>query len=56
VSDTVRTNVVLDQELIEEAMALTGLKTKRAVIEEALRHSDRDFDPFEAHLALKVVH
>ena len=21
-----------------------------------LLHSDRDFDPFEAHLALKVVH
>ncbi len=36
-SETVRTNVVLDQDLIEEALALTGLKTKRAVIEEALR-------------------
>ncbi|MFN2109664.1 MAG: type II toxin-antitoxin system VapB family antitoxin [Anaerolineae bacterium] len=32
-----RTNVVLDQELVDEALALTGLKTKRAVIEEALR-------------------
>lgn len=32
-----RTNVVLDDELIEEAMRCTGLKTKRAVIEEALR-------------------
>ncbi len=35
--ETIRTNVVLDQDLIEEALELTGLKTKRAVIEEALR-------------------
>jgi Arc/MetJ family transcription regulator len=33
----VRTNVVVDQRLITEALDLTGLKTKRAVIEEALR-------------------
>lgn len=36
-NETMRTNVVLDQALIDEALALTGLKTKRAVIEEALR-------------------
>lgn len=36
-SESVRTNVVLDQDLVDEALALTGLKTKRAVIEEALR-------------------
>lgn len=36
-SETVRTNIVLDQALIDEALALTGLKTKKAVIEEALR-------------------
>ena len=35
--DTVRTNVVVDQQLIAEALELTGLKTKKAVIEEALR-------------------
>ena len=35
--DTIRTTVALDRELIEEALALTGCKTKRAVIEEALR-------------------
>ena len=35
--ETIRTNVVLNQALIEEALALTGCKTKRAVIEEALR-------------------
>lgn len=28
---------MLDQDLVEDALALTGLKTKRAVIEEALR-------------------
>ncbi|MCA9943814.1 MAG: type II toxin-antitoxin system VapB family antitoxin [Ardenticatenaceae bacterium] len=32
-----RTNIVLDDELVERALALTGLKTKRAVVEEALR-------------------
>ena len=32
-----RTNIVLDDDLIEEAMALTGLSTKRAVVHEALR-------------------
>jgi Arc/MetJ family transcription regulator len=33
----VRTNVVIDDQLMAEAMASTGLKTKRAVVEEALR-------------------
>lgn len=32
-----RTNVVIDDKLIREAMRATGLKTKRAVIEEGLR-------------------
>lgn len=32
-----RTNVVLDDELVAKAMQYTGLTTKRAVIEEALR-------------------
>ena len=32
-----RTNIVLDEELIAEAMRRTGIKTKRAVVEEALR-------------------
>lgn len=35
--EAIRTNIVLDQALIDEALALTGLKTKKAVIEEALR-------------------
>ena len=32
-----RTNVVLDDSLIERARQLTGIKTKREVIHEALR-------------------
>ena len=33
----VRTNIVLDEALVAEAMRRTGIKTKRAVVEEALR-------------------
>jgi Arc/MetJ family transcription regulator len=33
----VRTNIVLDEELVTEAMRRTGIRTKRAVVEEALR-------------------
>jgi Arc/MetJ family transcription regulator len=32
-----RTNVVLDEALVEQAKALTGIKTTRALIDEALR-------------------
>ncbi|GMR11311.1 MAG: type II toxin-antitoxin system VapB family antitoxin [Anaerolineae bacterium] len=32
-----RTNIVLDDELVERAKELTGLDTKRAVVDEALR-------------------
>jgi len=32
-----RTNIVLDDELIERAQKLTGIKTKRGVVQEALR-------------------
>ena len=32
-----RTNIVIDEKLIGQAKRLTGLKTKRAVVEEALR-------------------
>lgn len=32
-----RTNVVIDDQLMADAMESTGLKTKRAVVEEALR-------------------
>lgn len=36
-ADPVRTNIYLDDELIDRARALTGLKSKRAVVDEALR-------------------
>lgn len=32
-----RTNIVLDENLIERAQKLTGIKTKREVVQEALR-------------------
>ena len=32
-----RTNVVLDDELVEQAQELTGIRTKKGVIHEALR-------------------
>jgi Arc/MetJ family transcription regulator len=32
-----RTNIVIDDELMKEALALSGLKTKREVVEMALR-------------------
>lgn len=32
-----RTNVVIDDQLIQEAMKATGLETKRAVVDVALR-------------------
>ena len=33
-----RTNIEIDDELLREAMAATGQKTKRATVEEALRY------------------
>lgn len=32
-----RTNIDIDEELLKEAMALTGQKTKKAVVEEGLK-------------------
>ncbi len=32
-----RTNIVLDNDLVERAQELTGIKTKRGVVHEALR-------------------
>jgi Arc/MetJ family transcription regulator len=36
-SDTVRTNIVLDKELVEAGLKATGLKTRRALVDFALR-------------------
>jgi Arc/MetJ family transcription regulator len=33
----VRTNIVLDEELVAEAMRGTGIRAKRAAVDEALR-------------------
>ena len=43
----VRTNIDIDDDLLAEAMRLSGLRTKKAVVEEALRlltkrHRQRD--------------
>ena len=32
-----RTNIVIDEELIAEAMRMSGIRTKRQAVEEALR-------------------
>ena len=32
-----RTNIVLDEALVEKAQELTAIKTKRAIVDEALR-------------------
>ncbi len=32
-----RTNIVIDNELVHQAMKLSGLKTKRAAVEEGLK-------------------
>ncbi|MGA9867690.1 MAG: type II toxin-antitoxin system VapB family antitoxin [Acetobacteraceae bacterium] len=37
-----RTNIDLDDALIAEAMAITGLSTKKATVEEALRRLVRN--------------
>ena len=38
-----RTNIELDDELLAEAMAATGLPTKKATVEEALRRMVRQY-------------
>jgi len=35
--DTVRTNIVLDNRLVEEGLKATGLKTRRELVDFALR-------------------
>ena len=36
-SDTVRTNIVLDSKLVEAGLKATGLKTRRQLVDYALR-------------------
>ena len=39
-----RTNIDIDDELLERARELTGLKTKRAIVEEALHARIRQYE------------
>ena len=39
-----RTNIDLDNKLIADAIEMSGLRTKKAVVEEALRMLTRDWD------------
>jgi Arc/MetJ family transcription regulator len=48
-----RTNVVIDPDLLKTAQKATGLKTKRAVIEEALRRLVRYHEQAKAVRELK---
>jgi len=48
-----RTNVVIDPDLLKTAQEATGLKTKRAVIEEALRRLVRYHEQAKAVRELK---
>jgi len=48
-----RTNVVVDDELIEKAMRLYRLRTKRETIDFALRRLVGVRDPYAAALALE---
>lgn len=50
-----RTNVVVDDELIEKAMSLYRLRTKRETIDLALRRLVGSGDPYAAALALEGV-
>jgi Arc/MetJ family transcription regulator len=43
IGDAMRTNIDIDDELIAEAMAATGLTTKKATVEEALRRLVRRY-------------
>ena len=42
-----RTNIEIDQELIERARRLTGIATKRAIVDEALRVLIRQYEQQE---------
>ena len=46
-----RTNIVLDDRLVEEAMSLAGLRTKRELVDQALR----EFVAFRKRLDLRAL-
>lgn len=51
----VRTNIVIDEELIQRAMRITGAKSKRAAVDEALRELVRRDDRRKATLELEGI-
>ena len=53
--ESVRTNIVLDEQLVAEAMRRTGIKTKRAVVEEALRTLIQPASQEEILVARKIA-
>jgi Arc/MetJ family transcription regulator len=56
IHDMGRTNVVVDDQLIEKAMELYEFRTKREAIDYALRRLVGDaVDPYEAALALEGI-
>lgn len=48
-----RTNIDIDDSLLKEALAVTGLKTKKAVVDEALRRVVRGSRQLRAIEALE---
>lgn len=48
-----RTNIIIDDDLLSEAMAATGAKTKTDAIHEALRQTVRAHKQLESFRALK---
>lgn len=48
-----RTNIVIDDELIARAMIMTGIKTKREVVEHALKTLVELEDAYEGILRLR---
>ena len=50
-----RTNIEIDDDLVAEAMALFGLKTKKATVEEALRRALRQAKQRQALQEMKGI-
>ena len=51
-----RTNIVIDDELIERARKLTGLATKRSIVEEALRLLIQQYEQREVRQLRGLLH
>lgn len=50
-----RTNIEIDDELMRKAMKASGLKTKRAVVEQGLQHVIRISEQSRALLKLRGI-